>query len=116
MTIPLPEATADTRVLVMWALKGLKRIYRPGFAYQKAGVMLSELRPKAMAQASLFVDPETDRGQRLMATLDVINQRWGRGTLRSAAEGMEKPWQMRRQRLSPSYTTDWDGLPMVVAG
>ena len=116
VTIPLPEATSDTRVLVMWALKGLKRIYRPGFAYQKAGVMLSELRPKAMAQASLFVDPETDRGQRLMATLDVINQRWGRGTLRSAAEGMEKPWQMRRQRLSPSYTTDWNGLPMAIAG
>ena len=116
MTIPLPEATADTRVLVMWVLKGLKRMYRPGFAYQKAGVMLSELRPKAMEQASLFVDPETDRGQRLMATLDVINQRWGRGTLRSAAEGLEKPWQMKRQRLSPSYTTDWDGLPMVVAG
>ena len=116
VTIPLPEAISDTRVLVMWALKGLKRIYRPGFAYQKAGVMLSELRPKAMAQASLFVDPETDRGQRLMATLDVINQRWGRGTLRSAAEGMEKPWQMRRQRLSPSYTTDWNGLPMAIAG
>ena len=116
MTIPLPESSADTRVLVMWALKGLKRIYRPGFAYQKAGVMLSELRPKAMAQASLFADLEDERGQRLMATLDVINQRWGRGTLRSAAEGMEKPWQMKRQRLSPSYTTDWDGLPMVVAG
>ena len=116
MTIPLPEATADTRVLVMWALKVLRRIYRPGFAYQKAGVMLSELRPKAMAQVSLFADLEDDRGQRLMATLDVINQRWGRGTLRSAAEGMEKPWQMKRQRLSPSYTTDWDGLPMVIAG
>ncbi|HPT50256.1 MAG TPA: Y-family DNA polymerase [Accumulibacter sp.] len=115
MTIPLPEATADTRVLVMWALKGLKRIYSPGFAYQKAGVMLSELRPKAMAQVSLFADLEDDRGQRLMATLDVINQRWGRGTLRSAAEGMEKPWQMKRQRLSPSYTTDWQGLPIVVA-
>lgn len=116
MTIPLPEATADTRVMVNWALKVLRRIYRPGFAYQKAGVMLSELRPKAMAQASLFVDPETDGGHRMMATLDVINQRWGRGTLRSAAEGMEKPWQMKRQRLSPSYTTDWEGLPMVVAG
>ena len=115
MNIPLPEATADTRVLVMWALKGLKRIYRPGFAYQKAGVMLSELRPKAMAQPSLFADLEDDRGQRLMATLDVINQRWGRGTLRSAAEGMERPWQMKRQRLSPSYTTDWQGLPVVVA-
>lgn len=116
MTIPLPEATADTRVLVTWALKVLRRIYRPGFAYQKAGVMLSDLRPKTMAQASLFADLETERADCLMATLDVINQRWGRGTLRSAAEGTETPWQMKRQRLSPSYTTDWDGLPKAVAG
>ena len=115
MTLPLPEATADTRILVSWALKVLRRIYRPGFAYQKAGVMLSELRPRSMAQASLFVGPETVRGKRLMSALDDINKRWGRGTLRTAAEGIEKPWQMKRQRLSPSYTTDWEGLPVVVA-
>ena len=116
LTIPLPEATADTRILINCALRGLRRIYRPGFAYQKAGVMLSELRPRTMAQASLFSDPEDDRGRQLMATLDVINRRWGRGTLRSAAEGMEKPWQMKRQRLSPGYTTDWAGLPVVSGG
>ena len=113
LTIPLPEATADTRILINWALKVLRRIYRPGFAYQKSGVMLSELRPRTMAQASLFEEPEDDRGRQLMATLDVINQRWGRGTLRSAAEGMEKPWKMKQQRLSPGYTTDWAGLPVV---
>lgn len=113
LSIPLPEATADSRILINWALKILRRIYRSGFSYQKAGVMLSELRPRTMAQASLFADPEDDRGRQLMATLDVINQRWGRGTLRSAAEGMEKPWQMKRQRLSPGYTTDWEGLPVV---
>ena len=54
--------------------------------------------PKTMAQASLFSEPEDDRGLQLMVTLDIINRRWGRGTLRSAAEGMEKPWQMKRQR------------------
>lgn len=117
MTIPLLDATADTRVMVNWALKVLRRIYRPGYAYQKAGVMLSELRPKTMAQASLFGAWGADNldGARLMATLDVINQRWGRGTLKSAAEGITKPWQMKRQRLSPGYTTDWNELPMVWA-
>lgn len=115
MTIPLPDTTSDTRVLVAWAQKVLRRIYRPGFAYQKAGVMLSELRPKTMAQASLFAAPDTDRGQRLMTTLDDINQRWGRGTLRTAAEGLAKPWQMKRQRLSQRYTTDWEGLPLAIA-
>ena len=112
----MPEPTADTRILISWALKVLRRMYRPGFAYQKAGVMLSDLRPRMMAQASLFAEPEDDRGRQLMATLDAINGRWGRGTLRSAAEGMEKPWQMKRQRLSPRYTTDWEGLPVVSGG
>ena len=116
LTIPLPEPTADTRILISWALKVLRRMYRPGFAYQKAGVMLSDLRPRTMVQASLFADLEDDRGRQLMATLDAINGRWGRGTLRSAAEGMEKPWQMKRQRLSPRYTTDWEGLPVVSGG
>jgi len=115
LSLPLPEATADTRVLVRWALKGLRRIYRPGFAYQKAGVLLSDLRPRTMAQASLFADPGAERRQQLMTTLDDINQRWGKGTLRTAAEGRDKPWQMKRQRLSPRYTTDWEGLPVVVA-
>jgi len=113
LTIPLPEATADTRVLINWALRVLGRIYRPGFAYQKAGVMLSELRPRTMAQTSLFSDPEDDRGRQLMATLDDINRRWGRGMLKTAAEGMDQTWQMKRERLSPEYTTDWEGLPVV---
>jgi len=52
----------------------------------------------------------------LRCTLDIINRRWGRGTLKSAAEGMEKPWQMKRQRLSPGYITDWAGLPVVSGG
>lgn len=113
LTTPLPESTEDTRVLVTWAVKVLRRIYRRGFAYQKAGVMLSELRPQKMAQTSLFAAPETERSHRLMGTLDLINQRWGRGTLRSGAEGMEKPWQMKQQCLSPRYTTDWSQLPVV---
>lgn len=115
LSIPLPEATADTRILINWALRVLRRIYRPDFAYQKAGVMLSELRPRTTAQASLFADPDDDRGRQLMDTIDAINRRWGRGTLRSAAEGMKKPWQMKRQRLSAAYTTDWKGLPLVHA-
>jgi DNA polymerase V len=45
--------------------------------------------------------------------VDGINRRWGRGTLRWLAEGLTQPWQMRRERLSPGYTTDWHGLPVV---
>ena len=118
MTVPLPEASADTRVLAGWALKVLRRIYRPGFGYHKAGITLLEIVPKANQQFSLLVPAETANGrnERLMATLDAINGRYGRGSLRLAAEGVTKGWQMRRGNLSPRYTTAWCGVARVVAG
>ena len=53
------------------------------------------------------------RRERLLAVLDGINGRWGRGTLRYLAEGGAQPWRMRRERLSPAYTTPWEELPGV---
>ena len=119
VTVPLPEATADTRVLTQWAIRSLRRIYRPGFGYHKAGVMLLDLVPAAKRQLALF-DSQGGAGDarsgKLMAVLDDINQRYGRQSLRLAAEGVERSWQMRRGNLSPGYTTSWDGLPVARAG
>lgn len=117
LTVPLPEATSDTRVLTAWALRILRRIYRPGYGYHKAGVMLLDITPKGSQQFSLFAPSgvASARSGKLMEALDGINQRYGRGTLRVAAEGVEKCWQMRRGNLSPRYTTDWAGLPTVSA-
>ena len=115
ITVPLPEATADTRVLANWALRVLRRIYRPGYGYHKAGVMLANIVPEGSRQFSLLETSESVRPARLMEVLDGINERYGRGTLRLAAEGVEKPWQMRRGNLSPGYTTSWNGLATVRA-
>jgi len=117
VTVPLPEASADTRVLTHWALRVLRRVYRPGFGYHKAGITLLDLLPKANQQFSLFV-PEGlvgARNEKLMGALDRINQRYGRGTLRLAAEGVDQDWRMRRGNLSPRYTTEWSELPSVRA-
>jgi DNA polymerase V len=54
-----------------------------------------------------------ERRQRLLTLLDDINQRWGRGTLRFLAEGLVQPWRMRRERMTPGYTTNWRELPVV---
>lgn len=116
VTVPLPRPTSDTRELTGWALRLLEDVYRPGFAYQKAGVMLCELQPKGVVQGSLFSGPAmNEQSEALMRTLDAINAKWGRGTLRSSAEGGSKVWQMRRGNLSPAYTTSWDGVPCVLA-
>jgi len=111
LTIPLPEATDDTLRLTRAALWGLKRIYRAGFAYQKAGVALVDLVDAAGAQRDLFVSGKDNT--KLMAVMDRINGIWGRGTLRSAAEGIEKGWKMKRERVSPGYTTCWGQVPVV---
>lgn len=117
LTLPLPEPTADTRVLVTVALRSLRRIYRAGYGYHKAGITLLDITPATHRQGSLFAvrgaqDPRADK---LMATLDGLNQRYGRGTVKLAAEGVEKAWQMRRDHVSPRYTTDWAELPSVHA-
>lgn len=113
---PLPEPTADTRALVGFAVKLLESIFRPGYAYQKAGVMLAELQPFEQRQGTLFgVGPELERSAALMSAMDQINARWGRGTVRVSAEGGERAWQMRRGHLSPAYTTSWEDLPPVKA-
>lgn len=118
ITVPLPEATADSRVLTQWGLRVLRRIYRPGFGYHKAGITLMNILPRANQQFSLFVPSSiaNSRSEKLMGVLDSINERYGRGSLRIAAEGVDKTWQMRRGNLSPGYTTDWCGLPVVKAG
>ena len=117
VTVPLPEASSDTRVLSKWALRVLRRIYRPGFGYHKAGVTLMDIVPATNQQFSLFASGGAvdARSQKLMGVLDGINGKYGRGTMRLAAEGVEKVWQMRRGNLSPGYTTEWDGLAVVQA-
>jgi DNA polymerase V len=111
VTIPLPEATDDTLRLTRAALWALKRIYRSGYAYQKAGVALINLTDAATSQMSLFSKAKDNR--RLMQVMDRINTVWGRGTLRSAAEGIEKDWKMKREKMSPGYTTNWEQMPVV---
>ena len=117
MTVPLPDPTSDTRILVQWAQRVAKRLYRRGYAYKKAGVMLSGIQPEGVSQGSLFDSPSsTDaKAGNLMALMDGINQKWGRGAIRLAAEKRHHPWQMRRDRMSPRYTTSWDELPLVNA-
>lgn len=113
LTIPLSQASDDTLRLTKAALWGLQRIYRPGFAYQKAGVALLSLSAAGTPQMDLFSQARDNT--RLMQVMDRINGIWGRGTLRSAAEGVHQEWRMKRERMSPGYTTCWTELPLVGA-
>lgn len=111
LTIPLSSPTDNTIALVRAALWGLKRIYRPGYSYQKAGVTLSELVPAERCQRELFSSENLDdKSSQLMATLDMINRAMGRQSVKLASEGFWQPWKMKQENRSPAYTTKWEEL------
>ena len=111
-TIRLPFATDDTLTLGRFVVLGLKHLYRPGFAYQKAGVMFMGLSPRAQRQAGLFDDISSiDRRTNLSVALDEVNRRFGRGAVSLAGAGIERSWQMRRGNVTPAYTTNVEQLP-----
>jgi DNA polymerase V len=113
-TITLPDPTASTPALITLALQCLQSLYRPGYRYQKAGVMLAGLVPRGYRQQSLFA-PATEENRPLMTALDQINARWGADTIRYGLTGTGKAWEMRQERKSPAYTTNWRELPVVKA-
>lgn len=120
LLVPLPEPTADSRVLAAYAIRVLQQMYRPGFEYKKAAVMLSELQPEGRRQASLWDDAANEAGRersrRLMGVLDEVNSRFGRGAVQLGALGTQPVWTMKRGRVSPRYTTRWEDVPRVGAG
>lgn len=108
-----PEASNDTLAMVAAATRLARRLFRPGHRFTKAGVMALELVTAAEAPRDLFTAGDRIRSEKLMAAIDAINGRMGRNTIQSAAAGIQKPWQQRRQRLSPCYTTRLEDLPVV---
>jgi DNA polymerase V len=125
VSTPLLRPTADTTALVSAAVAGLRRIYRKGYRYAKAGVMLLELQPQAMHQGELELSsPDAPRecrrdGTRLMTAMDSLNRRYGRGALALAGVEQqalgERPWDTKAERRTPRYTTRWEEMPLARA-
>lgn len=112
--VALPEPSDDTLSLTKAALAGLRGIYRDGYDYKKAGVILSPLTSKAKRQEVLLAGGLTgERGERLMAMIDSLNRRFGRERLRTGISGTTRPWAMRAGNQTPRYTTRWEDLPQV---
>jgi len=114
-TLSLPVATDDTAELIGYALRGVESIYRSGYLYIKAGVMLLNLMPATLVQPNFFDSRDRERYRLLMQTIDGINTRFGSGTLQFAAAGLVKPWAMRSAQRSLRFTTRWAEIPVVKA-
>ena len=116
LTIKLPVATDNTHALIRSALQGIRSIYRDGYRYKKAGVILMGLVPVSQIQTDLFDCQDRARSTRLMTAFDAVNGRWGAGALQYASSGITKQWRTQFHRRSPAYTTQWNELPVVKAG
>lgn len=112
--VRLSRATNLTPELVRTALACLDRIYREGFRYKKAGVVLLDFVPEHPEQGHLFL-PRDPKQTALMQTMDEVNRCMGAGTVFVARAGVAPGWAMRRERMSLRYTTRWEELPVVRA-
>ena len=106
---PLKQSSDDTAMLVKAELFGLKQIYLPGYQYKKSGVMLMGLQPKEVTQDNLFDEMTISdaKSDIRMKVIDDINRKMGKDTIAFAGSDTRRSWAMRRERMSPNYTTRW---------
>ncbi|MDM2973237.1 Y-family DNA polymerase [Citrobacter sp. CK198] len=113
-SVKLLTPTQDSRDIIGAATRCLDAVWKDGHRYQKAGVMLGDFFSHGVAQLNLFDDNAPRRNSdKLMKVLDHLNAKDGRGTLYFAGQGIQQQWQMKREMLSPRYTTRFTDLLRV---
>ena len=111
-TIDLPMATNNSIEIVKVALNALESIFKNGYRYQKAGIMLSHL-SDSNNNKNLFYSERDEKINSLMKSVDNTNYRYGRSTLSLASAGIQKRWNMKRQYSSKIDTADFYCLPTI---
>ena len=112
--IELDNPSSDTRIFMAKAMQLLDGLWANGYRYAKAGVMLADFYDPGVHQPGLFDEPTAERqaDQKLMQLMDNLNAKHGK-TLWFASQGTKQEWGMKRELLSPAYTTNWQQLPVV---
>ena len=106
--------TNDTGEVVGLAVRLGERLWREGFRYSKCGVMITELLPEAVQQPALWSELDRERRERAWKTVDQLNAKLGRGTVRILSAGpKDAAWKLRAEYRSPRWTTRWEELPRV---
>ena len=116
LSVPLLPATANTPDLITAAIAGLRCIYQKGYLFKKAGVMALDIVDAGaeMGQGNLFFQAESrEKHIAFMQVVDKMNRNLGARTVFYASQGLGGDWRMRREMMSPYYTTRWDNLPRV---
>ena len=112
ISIQLPYPTDDTSQFLQAAMLGLERIFKKGYNYKKAGIVLNDISDSRFVQTDIFT-PNSNTNHQVMSIMDQINNRFGKGTLINAQQGFGKQWQMKSEIKSPAYTTSIDEVIRV---
>jgi len=113
ITIELPVATNNSIEIVKTAISGLGKIYKYGYFYQKAGVILSKLRDASEKELNLLAPILENKSQPLMRAIDFTNAKYGRNAISIAQAGISNDWKMRREHSSRIDTASFDFLPKI---
>jgi len=112
-TITLPEPTSYTPEMIKNAIYVLRKIFRTGYKYIKAGVYLSDIFPENNVQLNAFENKDHDKLKSAMKAVDGINYIWGRDSIKFASSGIGQDWKMKRCYMSKRHTTNWNELLIV---
>ena len=114
-TIELPIDTNNSLEVVKYALEALDKIYKPGYLYQKAGIILSKLKDADKFERNLLTPIIEKDLKKLMNAIDLTNTKYGRYSISLAQAGINKSWKMRRQHSSKIDTASFYDLPTIRA-
>lgn len=113
--VQLPHPSDDARIIIKAAQAGLIAVWRKGYRFMKAGVMMLDLVQHDTLPVDMFNAPEREadqaRATQLNAVMDQLNRKMGRGTLRLGDTRSAAAWKLKANLLTPRYTTRWDELP-----
>lgn len=112
ISIGLPQASSYLPEIIKSAQKGLLEIFKPNIAYKRVRVYLSEIKPNTKKQLSLF-NPVKEKEYAVMNAVDKINKKHHRQAVTILGRGFKKEWHMKREKLSPRYTTNWNEILQI---
>ena len=109
--IGFDEPTDEPMQIISTAKNIIQSIYRKGYQYHKAGIMLLNLQPKALQQGLLFPPKQQSKRKQLLEAIEEIRSAYGPESAFLAAQGIQRKWEMKRNYRSPRYTTNWQEIP-----
>ncbi len=93
-----------------YATRLAEAIFKPGYHYHKAGVIVSGLIPENQVQLNIFDKTNRAKLKDLYEIVDMINETFGRDTIKLASQGRDRKWKLKQEKLSKRYITRWDEI------